>query len=422
MTQRSFLFLQGPHGPFFSKLAGELQQAGCDVHRIGFNAGDEYFWSQRDVYTAYTQPAENWPDFVSEFYDQHGITDIVLYGDTRYVHDVARKIAAERDIKIHCFEEGYLRPYWVTYELNGVNGNSRLMDMSLDDIKSRLVRQTKTLTDAPSQWGALWHHTYFGAVYHWHILFRNRKYRFYETHRAISVGREWWLHFHRLLNMPLASIRRRRQARRLENSGKNYHLVLMQLAHDTSFTAHSDFGHISEFIELCISSFALGAPKHHLLVFKPHPLEDGRENLPKLIRTIARQYGIADRVEFLESGKLGALLDRALTAVTVNSTAGQQALWRGMPLRTFGRSVYSKPELVSEQPLDEFFADPEYPDTVSYMAYRRYLLETSQFNGGFYTASGRAQVIRVVVEVILHDIDPYDIHPQIQVPKVVSQL
>ena len=42
--QRHFLFLQGPHGPFFGKLAKALVVTGAKVSRIGFNRGDQYFW------------------------------------------------------------------------------------------------------------------------------------------------------------------------------------------------------------------------------------------------------------------------------------------------------------------------------------------------------------------------------------------
>ncbi len=110
----------------------------------------------------------------------------------------------------------------------------------------------------------------------------------------------------------------------------------------------------------------------------------------------------------IRGGKLGEMLDRATTAVTVNSTAGQQVLWRGLPLKAFGRSVYSQPEFVSYQPISEFFANPRKPDREAYMLYRQFLLETSQFPGGFYTAEGRAQVLRTLLDVLLEDRDPYD--------------
>ncbi|MEB3026010.1 hypothetical protein VJI76_09275, partial [Parvimonas sp. M13] len=43
-AQRVFLLLQGPHGPFFDRLGRLLRDTGAEVLRVGFNAGDEFFW------------------------------------------------------------------------------------------------------------------------------------------------------------------------------------------------------------------------------------------------------------------------------------------------------------------------------------------------------------------------------------------
>jgi capsular polysaccharide export protein len=40
---RRFLFLQGPHGPFFHRLGKMLRLSGAEVWRVGFNAGDRAF-------------------------------------------------------------------------------------------------------------------------------------------------------------------------------------------------------------------------------------------------------------------------------------------------------------------------------------------------------------------------------------------
>ncbi|MDJ0821399.1 MAG: capsule biosynthesis protein CapA, partial [Paracoccaceae bacterium] len=147
---------------------------------------------------------------------------------------------------------------------------------------------------------------------------------------------------------------------------------------------------------------------HHHLVFKAHPLEDGRTPVRRSIKAYAREFGVSDRVHFVRGGKLAQLLNDARTAVTVNSTAGQQVLWRGIPLKVFGDAVYSKPEFVSSQSLAEFFSTPARPDNRAYKDYRRYLLETSQLPGGFYSARGRRQLLRQVVDMMLSPDDPYD--------------
>jgi capsular polysaccharide export protein len=171
---------------------------------------------------------------------------------------------------------------------------------------------------------------------------------------------------------------------------------------------HSPFSTMTEFLEQVIAGFAKGAPRHHHLVFKAHPLEDGRVPLRKQIKLLAESHGVSDRVHYVRGGKLARLLDHARSAVTVNSTAAQQVLWRGLPIKTFGRAVYAKPEFVSTQPLEQFFAQPSRPDNRAYRDYRHYLLETSQIAGGFYSARGRRQLLRQVVDLMLSPDDPYD--------------
>ena len=106
--------------------------------------------------------------------------------------------------------------------------------------------------------------------------------------------------------------------------------------------------------------------------------------------------------------RLARLLDDARSAVTVNSTAGQQVLWRGIPLRVFGRAVYAKPEFVSGQRLSDFFTCATRPDNRAYKDFRRFLLETSQVPGGFYSRRGRRQLLRHVTDMMLSPLDPYD--------------
>ena len=143
-------------------------------------------------------------------------------------------------------------------------------------------------------------------------------------------------------------------------------------------------------------------------MFKAHPLEDGRVPVAREIRRLALQHGLKGRVHFVRGGKLAGLLNGARSAVTVNSTAGQQVLWRGLPLKVFGQAVYDKPEFVSAQPLPEFFAAPTRPDSRAYRDYRHYLLETSQVPGGFYASRGRRELLRQVVDMMLAAQDPYD--------------
>ena len=405
---RVFLFLQGPHGPFFHRLGAMLRRAGATVWRVGFNAGDRAFWFHPRSYIPYRGAAPDWAETFTRLITEKGVTDIVLYGDVRPIHADAVAEAKRRGLTVHVFEEGYMRPYWVTYERDGTNGNSRLMEMSVADMQAALALSDMEAPLPPGHWGDMRQHVFYGALYHWFVMFRNGQYRNFQPHRSLTVAKEFHLYLKRLLLMPLQTLDRMQATLRIRYGGFPYHLALLQLEHDASFQQHSPFATMTEFLELVIDGFAKGAPGHHHLVIKAHPLEDGRTPIRRTIRHLTKANGLQGRVHYVRGGKLAQLLNDARSAVTVNSTAAQQVLWRGIPLKVFGRAVFAKPEFVSDQPLPDFFAGASRPDNRAYKDYRRYLLETSQLPGGFYSARGRRQLLRQVVDMMLSPEDPYD--------------
>ena len=94
--------------------------------------------------------------------------------------------------------------------------------------------------------------------------------------------------------------------------------------------------------------------------------------------------------------------------MTVNSTAAQQALWRGLPVAVMGRAVYAKPGLVSDQTLDAFFAAPRRPDQQAYWQFRQFLSETSQLKGSFYSRHGIVALLDTLTAAILAPVDAYE--------------
>ena len=239
-------------------------------------------------------------------------------------------------------------------------------------------------------------------------MFRNGEYRKFQRHRELPLVAETALYTRRLMLMPFIALDRIISTFRIKHGGYPYHIALLQLEHDSSFQMHSPFDRMEDSLALVIEGFAKGAPKHHHLVFKAHPLEDGRSPLRRIISRLAKERGVSARVHYVRGGKLAQILDHARTAATVNSTAAQQVLHRGIPLKVFGKAVYAKPEFVSDLSIEKFFTRPARPDNHAFKDYRRYLLETSQVPGGFYSARGRRQLMRQVVDMMLDKRDPYD--------------
>ena len=138
-ARRSFLFLQGPPGPFFLQLALRLRDFGHGIHRINLSGGDRYDWPAGATNYRGTMPA--WPMYFDRFLRANGITDLVLYGDCRPVHQAAVRMAKLRGVRVFVFEEGYIRPDWMTLERDGVNGHSPFdRDPSLIMASSRWLR------------------------------------------------------------------------------------------------------------------------------------------------------------------------------------------------------------------------------------------------------------------------------------------
>ena len=144
------MFLQRPHGPFFNLLGKMLTNAGAEIWRVGFNAGDRVFWSRANRYSRYCDTLSEWPEAFETLVREKSVKDIVLYGDTRPIHAHAIDRARDLGVRIHVFEEGYLRPYWVTYERDGSNGHSKLMDMDLADLSAALQTSSRDEPAAPA--------------------------------------------------------------------------------------------------------------------------------------------------------------------------------------------------------------------------------------------------------------------------------
>lgn len=408
-NDRVFLFLQGPHGPFFRRLAKALKRQGAEVLRAAFNASDEAEWGKAGPLLRFNDTSEGFGDWLVQRIEAHGITDIVLYGDTRPVHVTALKVAKARGLTTHCLEEGYVRPSWVTYERQGSNGNSPLMSISLPRMAQALGQGVKPEEEVPATWGDARQHLWHSALYHARCLFPTRRYGRFRGHRDMPLLRECTWYWARTAKMPWIWMHRTFQQWLLLRSSKTFHLVLLQLSFDASMQVHSDYESTSDFIEDVVDAFADGAGPDEYLVLKAHPFEDGRERLGRVIRDIARDLGVGDRVIFVDGGKkLASLLDRARSAITVNSTAAQQALWRGLPVAALGRAIYKKPGMVSEQDLASFLRHPRRPDLRSYWLFRQFLMETSQFAGSFYATNGISLLLDRLPAAMLSDENPYE--------------
>ena len=124
-NQRHFLLICGPFGSFTRRLGGGLRAAGARCSRVILNGGDLYDWGWANA-PVYRGRLEDFGAWISAWIDREGVTDVIVYGDAHPYCAAAAEAAGALGMNVHVLEQGYFRPFWITLERGGVNGNSRL--------------------------------------------------------------------------------------------------------------------------------------------------------------------------------------------------------------------------------------------------------------------------------------------------------
>ena len=387
--KRTFLLLQGLMGRLFRRLGQGLIRAGHTVHKVNFNGGDRMFWRLPNGID-YLGGLEEWPAEFERLIHNLGVTDVVLFGDCRDHHLLATPVARKLGITIHVFEEGYIRPDWVTLEQGGVNGHSSLPR----DPEWYLVTAASLPPPAPHgkipssfrrrAWEAVVYNT-ADVLTRWH-------YKNWTNHRPwhpLVEGMGWLQKLNRRQNDEQDS-----QALIGRLKGKRYFLFPLQLDSDAQIRLHSPFAGVAHALKLVINSFAAHAPADMRLVVKEHPLDNGVRNWRQVTADIAAVAGVGDRVDFLARGKIEPITRGAQGMVTINSTSGTLALAEGIPVKVLGKAVFDVPGVTFAGELDDFWNSPPPPDKAAYAAFYRVLVDRCLIPGGFFSEPALDMVVR----------------------------
>ena len=381
LVGKNVLFLQGPMGTFFRKLDKTFQEKGATTYRIGFNMGDQFFAYQHN-YMPYRQTPKKWPKFIEDFLLQKKIDKIFLFGDCRFYQRIARKIAFEHNIDVFVFEEGYLRPHYITLEKFGVNAFSQLPRtaefynaFSLTTMyqpKHANQSKTKMVTSA--------------ILYYALSNIFNRKYSHYIHHRDFSAIKEFFHGIRGVLRKGIYGITEQKYLPLLtQKLSKKYYFVPLQTHNDFQILQHSNYRSIEKFIIEVLESFAHHAPKDTYLIFKHHPVDRGRKNYKSFIEEQASFLGIEERIITIHDVHLPDCLKHAIGTITINSTVGLTSVGHGIPTLTLGDAIYDIKGLTNKgTSLRKFWHQYKKPDHELYTKFKQYLIQTTQLNGSFY--------------------------------------
>jgi len=384
----SYLILQGLGSPFFKMLGKNLGAEGSPVHKVNFCGGDWWF-SGHAINHRFNGKLEVLSDFYHDLIKQHSITTIIVFGDCRPIHKIARKVADDLGLKLWVFEEGYIRPGFITCELGGTNDLSAL-PRSAASVNARATDIIEDVNTA-EPWRAvnpMPRRVRMDFAHHlWNILLKPFYFR-YRTHRPDSMMAEirGWLGRirrkieHRNINAALV--------KRYENTDKPFFMVPLQLNSDFQIREHSDYDGVLDFIRETIASFARHAPKGTLLMFKSHPLDNGMIDYRNYIAMAAMKHNIEGRIDYLEGGNLEKYLERALGIILINSTVAFAALAKAKPLKVMGRALFNMAGLADPRNLDKFWKTPPMPDPALIDNFLKVVRTDSQIRGDLFTKAG----------------------------------
>lgn len=377
---RNILMLQGPVGPFFNRLAKDLQWAGAKVHKINFNGGDWFYFPANA--TNFSDSPDRFPAFLNRVCEEKRIDTIMLFGDCRKMHRVASEIALEREIEVLVFEEGYIRPDYVTMESHGVNGRSMMPRSGIFYLNASAPEPRETNAVGKTIWHATgWAFTYyFWAIVLWPFFPRYRHHRPLSWFEGLAwvrgAARKYWYGWKNRADIAKLSA----------DSPPPFFLVPLQVHNDAQIGVHSEFDTIEEFIRHVVDSFAHKAPENALLVLKHHPMDRPYTDYTRLVRKLREKTGLGQRLIYVHDPHLPTLIQNAQGMVTINSTTGLSSIHHGKPTLALGDAVYCIDGLTASTSLDEFWTSADefsvHPDL--YRNFRNQIIYRTQLNGNFY--------------------------------------
>ena len=393
------LFVSAPFGPFYKAVSKELIGRGHEVWRIVWDGGDfiETPFGQQVIFRG---DRAEWADFIRRTIANKRISAVVVFNDTTPRNRIALKLARAMNISRFVLENGYLRPHWITFDREGVNGYSELPK------DTAFYTSDKPASAEHSEFPNRMRHHVFNTIRHFlgAMLFHpvlpivENYYGDPLLRQARGYVKEYsW----RISNSEEDKIAAIETLRRSTNA--RIFVTLLQKPGDAQLRVHSPFGRNTDFLRQVCTSFAKYAPENSVLIVKQHPYDYGIEKLPKLFGKLVRELNLEGRAFYLRKTSIDIVLDNADGLVTVNSTGGLTAVMRQLPVVCCGEAVFNMEGLTHQGGVDTFWKNPTKPNLEAVSAFVGYLKRYSQLNGGFHHHVGIKAAAQAIAKIISHN-------------------
>ncbi len=381
LIEGSVIFLVGPLGTFFSRLANFFESNNIKTYKISFPLYEYGF--HKSTRLNYSSDINKFGEFLEELIIRKKIKHIFMYGNVLIPHkqalDICKKLSEKNYIvNSHIFELGYLRPNFVTLEDKGINYSSSFISNREFYEKQIPYKSFPVPLKQGLRTRKIW--KLFTFINH---CFKNYKIVDFEHKLQPKPIYLWY---------QLKGFFLKFYYKVTEKKLKDYcftrdpfFLVILQVATDSQILEGSDFKNNYEFIYKVIKEFSLSKVKNRNLVFKHHPRDRGYNNYHKFILKVAKKFDIKDKVYYFHDFPLSRIFRNKFCkgTVLINSTVGYQSLFHSVPVKAFGVSPYNFEGLSDQNNLFLFFNKPKKVNKTLFNKFYRFILENSQINGNF---------------------------------------
>ena len=385
LVNKNIIFLQGPMGYFFNDLSSYFfkKYKTNSTHFI-FNGGDLYFNKNKKNILCKNNLKKN-TTCILKYILENNISSIFLFGDERAIHKyLINKIKKiNKNINIYVFEEGYIRPYYVTLEKNGVNANSNLFKkFNFNDLN--LYEEMK-LFKHPEHFSSRYYKmVYYASIYYLYMKIFKYKFKHYKHHRNPSPFYELKYAFINIFKKLRNKIIEHKYLNFLKNDIKNNYIFFpLQVHDDFQLRSHSKFRNTENSIKYVLKLYKKYNCQEYLVI-KHHLMDRGKKDYSKLIQDEIKKLNLnKEKIIYFYDVHLPTCINNAKKCITVNSTVGLSSILSGKNTLFIGESIFNIKEFKINE--EEFFKNKlKKFDNRKIKLLKYFIINKTQLNGSFY--------------------------------------
>ena len=262
--------------------------------------------------------------------EQESVDLVLLHNDLRWQHSLAIKICKLKGIKYLVTEQGMFRPLTTVVDKKGVNAFSSVKGLNFNnELEYDFNKGDINFTGHSSLRSMLYFAVYL-ILSKIGVITNNESRIVHNRHKIKDYLHRFILMKKKVKHTPLT----------LDVPTK-YIFIPLQLENDTQMLVHSEFSSNQEIIvgiENAFSESALDL-KGYKLVFKLHPNDPSNY--------------IFSTKSVVTSTPIFSLLEKAILAITVNSSAALEVISTTVPLICLGDSMYEHDGVASKLRISE---------------------------------------------------------------------